>query len=122
MYKILIKVLVSTGLAFSITTHVSARAIWIKGTTNDGSKLSIDTTDSGLTWFKYSITDKQGRTRDRYGATSWCYKGQISANPNFGIQTPEKPGWVVDTDKGRVNIYADSPASYNLLATVCGLQ
>ncbi|MGH1394275.1 MAG: hypothetical protein ACRAVC_09585 [Trichormus sp.] len=112
----------STGLAFSIINVVSARTIWIKGTTNDGSTLSIDTLDSGLTWFKYSITDKQGRTRDRYGATSWCYKGQISANPNFGIQTPKKPGWIVYTDKGRVDIFTDSTASYNLLATVCGLQ
>jgi hypothetical protein len=97
----------------------SAEARWIdvSGTTNDGDTLSFENNDPGRTKFTYRIITHDS-VRIQEGVTSWCYRGKVKLNPNAS-PTTNSPGWYVYTKDNIVSVYANSPASFNLLKAVC---
>ncbi|MBD2208762.1 hypothetical protein H6G27_02610 [Nostoc linckia FACHB-104] len=119
------------GVSLSLASDpVNARTIWLPGATNEGARLSIETTPqptynstTGLTHFTYGIQDSQGY-RTNNASTWWCYKGLLRRNPKFQVEGFNKVpiGWLVDSleDAGETPIVtADSEASINLLRAIC---
>jgi hypothetical protein len=106
--------------SFGLIAPATARWVDVSGTTNDGATLSFDTNEIGRTRFVYRVVERDD-TRAIEGVTSWCYRGKIRLNPN-AAPTTDKPGWYVYNKDEIVSVYANSPASLNLLQTVCAGQ
>jgi|GEM_PF-6215886 len=103
-----------------IVSLAKARWINVPEKTNDGATLSFDTNDSGRTCFTYRVINSRG-VRVQEGVTSWYYRGQVRLNPN-ATPTTNTPGWYVYNKDDITSVYAHSPASLNLLKTVCSGQ
>lgn len=102
---------------FILAAPAEARWINVSGVTNDGTTLSFENNDPGLTRFSYRVITKDS-VRIQQGVTSWCYRGQVKKNPN-AVPTTETPGWYVYQGDNITSVYANSPASMNLLKVIC---
>ncbi|BAZ71351.1 hypothetical protein NIES4106_61480 (plasmid) [Fischerella sp. NIES-4106] len=124
------------------------RTIWMRGRTNDGAMLYLDTISEpvytrGWTIFFYGI--KRGDvTEDKIGITPHCYQGKVKYNPSVsnGYNLPYPvwatteqmmflrdftgdassvsfPGWITNKNGEYFYVKADSPVSLSLLNVVC---
>jgi hypothetical protein len=114
------------GILSSLALIAPADARWIDvtGVTNDGATLSFENNDLGRTRFKYRVITNY-ETRFVEGVTNWCYRGKVKLNPN-AVPTTSTPGWYVYKEDGYntsiTPVYANSPASMNLLEIICAAQ
>lgn len=88
-------------VSFLTPLPTTARTIWMKGKTNDGATLFVDTnteptSQSGWTVFKYGV-EKGGTFRENIGVTPYCSHGKISRNESVTTLKLPIPGWA-DTE------------------------
>lgn len=138
------------SLTLSIVSIPQAKAnnfVIVAGTTKNGSRLMFAPSSVNIKfpqnpkepmlgdynrYFNYAVLRKDGSQSINLGAyTHWCRNGKVEVDgravdpQNFffmkiynNIDVMKNPGWF--TDNGY--IFADSPASINLLKTVCAAK
>jgi len=104
----MVKKLLGFALLISLITPLpaTARAIWMREKTSDGSLLYVETnyepvSQSGWTVFKYGI-NKDGSLRENIGVTPYCTHGQVHRNERATRLQLPIPGWAETKDINRI--------------------
>lgn len=137
------KLLIAASIALSsiLPAHASfpTNIIIVAGNTSSGDKLAYEPSSvfidrSGIVgdkarFFNYAVIKKSGEVSANFGAnTHWCRFGKVILDSRAidqqaafftkqysGIDVMKQPGWYTDTGY----IVANSPASRNLLKSIC---